>query len=310
MVEILRFPLVAFAFVVQHLRRLPGGRLVARRASLVTTGLLLVAFVAFVAWGLQRAPQRVGLAELASGALSPMQSWIIISGELHEETSRTSDFRYRLADPAVPNATMIVVSSVELPVGPMTVSGTFLGPGERVPAGHRWVGQMRADPVMAQDLPPPWIAMVLAVAGVLVGAAGLVSYPMFFGQTPRSAAPPAMKVQVGIRRGPLATAGQVVPGTLDLQPGAPAGLSGSDADTETLRLHSVLTGAEVGELRHLASSEPALRLRRASEELTLSFASEDERDAAFAALLADAAQWSRDLAPSERVGAGILGRRT
>ena len=302
---IVRPPLLAFGFAVDRVTRLPGLASLARHAAWVGVGLLTLAFLAFVVWGLERAPQRVNLADLAAGALSPMQSWIIISGELQPEPSRISAFRYRLTDPAVANATMTVFSETEFPVGtPLTLSGTYLGPREPVPPGHRWIGQMRADSEQVQEQPPPWIAIALAAAAGLVGAAGRVSYPMFLAHSPRGAAPRAMKARVRIRRGRLTASGEVVPGTLVTQPGAPVTLSVSGAEAQPLRLHSVHTGTDVGELRYVASSEPALRVRLADEELTLTFAVPEERDVAHAALLADAEQLARHLGPRKYLTTG------
>ena len=295
---LVRLPLLAFAFMVDRVTRLPGVAARTRYALWISLGLVTLALAAFVVWGLERAPQRVNLADLAAGALSPMQSWIIVSGELEPEPSRISTFRYRLSDPAVANVTMTVFSETEFPVGVMTtLSGTFLGPREPVPPGHRWIGQMRADSEQVQEQAPPWVAMALAAAAGLVGAAGRVSYPMFLAHSPRSAAPRAMTARVSVRRGRLMPAGPVLSGALVTQPGAPVTLSVSGAEARPLRLHSVHTGIDAGELRYIASAEPALRVRLANEEMTLAFAVPEERDVAHASLLADAAELSRHLAP-------------
>ena len=288
MLAILRFPVVAFGFVVDRLRRLPGARTLGRHASLIAVGLLLAALVAFIVWGIERAPQRISLAELAAGALSPMQSWIIVSGQLSgPEPSHTSDFRYRLTDPAAPNATMIVTSSSELTLGWTTLSGTYVGTREGVPPGFRWIGQMQADRVLAQEQPPPWIALILAAAGLLVGVGGRFSYPTFFSETPDRSAPSAATLAVNVSGG-TASREQLVPGTLRLQPGEPVILRLQGADEQRLRLHSAYTSVEVGELRGLSRSEPAIRVRQPTGDLDITFASRGDRDAAFAALAADA----------------------
>lgn len=302
MTTALRVPLVVFGYLVERLRRLPIAGSVLRHTSVVAAGLIVAAVVALGVWGGTVAPQRVGIADLVVGNLPAMQTWIIVSGDLSAGTPNSSMFRYVLTDPAVQNARMNVLSEVELPVGHTTVSGTYTGGREPVPlsdlvSGYTWIGAIRADPVLAAELGPPWASLGLLAAAVLIVAAGRVSYPMFFGQTPRSDALRAMTAQVGIRRGPNSTAGQVVPGTLVLTPGAPVELRVSGGGTQQLRLHSVRTGVEVCELRHIYSSEPALRVQPATGELTLTFASPDERDAAFAALIADAAEWSPGLMP-------------
>jgi hypothetical protein len=71
----------------------------------------------------------------------------------------------------------------------------------------------------------------------------------------------------------------------------------ADGRAQQLRLHSVHTGADVGELRDLSSSVPAMRLRQSTDELTMSFQSTADRDAAAAALRADAVGWARDVRP-------------
>ena len=299
---ILRTPLVLYGYLVERLRRIPVAGSVLRHTSLIAGGLLVGAAVAFGVWAGTVAPQRVILADLVVGNLSPMQTWIIVSGDLSAGPARTTGYRYVLTDPALPNAIMNVVSDVELQVGRTTVSGRYTGGREPVPlvdlvSGYRWIGLMRADAVLASEAGPPLVSIGLVAAAVLLVIAARVSYPMFFGQRPRSTTPRAVTVQVGIRHGPLSTGGQVFPGALVLEPGAPVELRVSDADSQRLRLHSVRTGVEVGELRYLTNSESALRVQPASGELTLSFASPDERDAAYAALIADAEQWSQALVP-------------
>ena len=282
-----RFPLVAFGFAVERLRRLPGGHTVGEYAPAIAAGLLAASLVAFVAWGAERSPQRITLAQLEAGQLSSMQSWIIISGELSQEPSQTAGFRYVLVDPAAPNASMIVASEFELPVGWTTLSGTYVGTREVAPAGFRWIGYMRAEPVPAHEQPPPWIAILLAVAGLLVGFAGRFTYPTFFDERPRGTAPRTATLRVGIRGATEATAAGIVPGTLRLRPGAWVTLQIQGAAEQPLRLHSAHTSVDVGELRRLLGSDPALRVKQAKGDIDIVFASRDERDVAFAALTAD-----------------------
>ncbi len=283
--SILRLPVVVFAFVVEQLRRIPGARQIERRAPWVVSALLLVALVALSVWMAQRSPQRISMAELVAGDLSRMQSWIIVSGELHAEPASANGYRYTLTDSTVPDAVMTVTSPVELAVGQTTVSGTIVGGAQRARDGFGWVGQLRADSVLAHEPDPPWIAIALAATALFIAVAGRTFYPMFFSQAPPIPEPQTMKLQVGVRRD-WPPSRQVVPGSLVLQPGAPVELR-LPTETQQLRLHSAHSSVEVGELRRLLDSEPALVVRPATGELTISFASPDDRDAAFAALAAD-----------------------
>jgi hypothetical protein len=289
----LRLPLLVFAAIAARLRRLPGGAAVARRASWVAAGLLVLAFLAFVVWGLERAPQRVAMADLAAGALSPMQSWIIVSGDLVAQESRISTYGYLMTDAAVANASMTIFSDVELPLGPATVSGMFLGPREPVPPGHRWIGQMRADAIQVTYRSPPWVAIALGITALTVAAASRVPYPMFFARSPRNAAPRAMEVPVAVRRGQLTQAQVPVQCRLRVDPGASVTLHPADGPAQQLRLHSAHTGYDVGELQYLSSAAPAMQVRQSTDELTITFATSADRDATAAALVADATGWAR-----------------
>jgi hypothetical protein len=266
---------------------------VLRHTSSFAAALIFVAFLAFLVWAGTVVPQRVGLADLVGGNLSTMQSWIIVSGDLDATSSNSSGYRYVLTDPAVPNAVMNVFSPVEQAVGRTTISGTYTGPREPAPVGFRWIGTMHADPVLAAEVGPPWVSLALVTAAALLLVAARVSYPMFFGQKAPTAMPRAIQMQVGVRHGPLTAAGLAAEGSMFVDPGAPVRLRVAGADTQILRLDSIHTGVDVGQLRRLASSEPALRIRRPTDEMTLTFASLDQRDAAYGALLADVAQWSR-----------------
>jgi len=296
-IGILRTPLVVYGYLVERMRRVPIVGSLLRHSSLVIAGLLVAAIAAFMIWAATVAPQRVGMADLVAGKLSTMQSWIVISGDLSGGELRNGNYRYLLLDPAVSNASMNVLSEVQLATGAATISGSFVGTREPVPVGFSWVGTMYADPVFVPEPGPPWVSMILVAGAVLLAGAGSVSYPMFFSQTPTIREPRAMTIPIMLRRGPLATAGAATPGELLLQPGAPIELRTGGSAPQQLRLHSVHTGAEAGELRLLTSAKPALRIRQASDDLTMSFRSPEERDTAIAALLADAQQWHRHPAP-------------
>lgn len=284
---ILRLPLVAFAFVVEQLRRVPGARQIERHVTLVVSVLAVAALLALAVWGAQRSPQRISMGELVAGDLSRMQTWIIVSGELRAEPVSTAGYRYNLTDPTVPDARMIVVSQVEIAIGQTTVSGTLMGGSSRPQEGFGWIGQLRADSVLAHEPDPPWITIGLAAAAVFIGVGVRTSYPMFFRQSPTTKAPEKKTLQVGVRREWRPSPDEVVPGVLALQPGAPVELR-TGAETQQLRLHSAHSSFEVGVLSRLRASQPALVVRPSSGDLVVTFRSFDDRDAAFAALVADA----------------------
>jgi hypothetical protein len=80
-----------------------------------------------------------------------------------------------------------------------------------------------------------------------------------------------------------------VEGTLHLQAGVATGeLRLGELDPVPVRLHSAFTNLDVGVLRGLWSSEPALRVLAAGDKLAIGFRSRQDRDAAFAALFAGA----------------------
>ncbi len=296
---VLRAPLVAYGYVVEQLRHVPIMRSVVRRGTLVAALLVVGAFLAFLLWAATVAPQRVGMADLVAGKLSVMQSWIAISGELSGgEASSAGGYRYVLVDPAVPNAIMNVHSDVQLPLGATTISGAFGGPREPAPVGYRWIGTLHADPVFVPEPGPPWVSIVMLGGAALLVGAGRVSYPMFFSQTPAIQAPRSATIPVRIRRGPLPEAGDATPAEMLVRAGAPVELRLGQGEAQQLRIHSVHTGVEAGELRLLKGSEPALRVRHATDDLTISFLTREERDTVFAALVADAQAWAREPAPT------------
>jgi len=129
----------------------------------------------------------------------------------------------------------------------------------------------------------------LAVLWVI---AGRTPYPVFFGDGSASATaleatgPKSLKVRVRAER--ELSDGQVVEGVLRLNSDGPVELRTPDFGTQQLRLHSARTSLEVGELRSLNAAQPALVVRPSTGELTISFAHTADRDAAVAALVADA----------------------
>ena len=80
-----------------------------------------------------------------------------------------------------------------------------------------------------------------------------------------------------------------VPATLSFtspEPGA-ADLTIQGSRRLPVRLHSAFTRVDVGRLRSLTASEPALRVRSEGDDLVLAFQSARDRDTAFAALGAE-----------------------
>lgn len=284
--SILRLPVVWFAYVVDQLRRVPGVRQVERRAPWLIAGLILAAVVVLGVGMAQRSPQRMTIPDLFAGNLAPMQSWIIVTGDLRAQPVSNNGYRYVMTDPAVPDATLIVQSGVELPVGQTTVSGTLIGGTSKGLAGFAWVGQLQADTVLAKEPGVPWTAIGLAAAALFVLVGGRTFYPMFFRQTPRSLEPDTKTLPVSIRRDWPPSASEVEPGSLVLQRGGPAELR-VRVEIQQLRLHSAHSSIDVGELRGLRDSEPVLVVRPSTGELTISFASADDRDAAYASLVAE-----------------------
>jgi hypothetical protein len=283
-----RIPAVSFAFAVEQLRRIPGYRWVERNGFWIALLLVFAAAFALIGWASQRSPQKISMAELVAGNLAPLQSWIIVSGELREVGSATVGHRYILTDASVPDASMTVFSDVELPVGQTTISGTLIGGVSRAHEGFAWAGQLRADPILAREPDPPWLAISLASLAALIVFGARTTYPMFFRDSALPAHTRPTTVRVGVRSGWPPKSDEVVPGTLSIEARMPVTLHVAERPTQRLRLHSAHSSADVGELRGLSSSVPALVVRPSTGELTFSFASGSDRDAAFAALLADA----------------------
>lgn len=283
----LRTPLVLFAYVVDQLRRLPGSERVGRWMPALTRGLFLGAAGLLLVWASTPTPQRISLSDLAAGNLSPMQSWIIVSGELREEPRFVPEWhRYRLIDPSAPGPSLIVRSTVPMRVGPTTISGFLEGGRDTAYVTTPWVGDLRAETALAKEIPPPWGAAALALAGLLVVAARATSYPMFFREATRPGVATAATISVALRRGRGSPGRLITPATIVLGSGErpDVALVAEGAAPMSLRVHSEFTGAAAGELRALTWSQPAIRLRQAAEDVTLGFASARERDAVYAAL--------------------------
>jgi hypothetical protein len=284
---IVRWPLVAFAWAVERLRRLPGADLGSRLTPLAIGLLLIASLVALVAWGIEPSPQRITLAELAAGQLPRLQSWIIVSGELAELEDRDPDTHlYRLTEPGTENAHLVVRSSVELPVGPATVSGFIEGGRLPVPEGYEWSARLAADRELAHEQPPPWLAAIPLLGVVLILAARRSAYPVFFPESPRRPDLHRTRLRVGLRRESQDAHGPAADATLEMPAyaGEPLMLRFGATDAGPIRLHSAHTGVAVGTLQWLDRGEPALRVRAPAEDLTLTFVSREERDAAHGAL--------------------------
>ncbi|MEO8208469.1 MAG: hypothetical protein ABI598_05490 [Chloroflexota bacterium] len=295
-----RLPIVLFAFAVDRIRRLPGARIAGRSVTLVVRALFLIAGILLIAWMAEKTPQKISIADLEAGKLSPMQSWIILSGELTDgPPTALGWYSYRLTDPDLPGPSMLVRSPVQLSLGKATISG-FVDGGRDTSSGtgFAWVGSMAADATLAHEIPPPWGAATVVLAALLIIAARRTTYPMFFRGRPRHAPPAIGTTPVGVYRTldlpvrPPVRAGIVsdrsgMPAVSLLLPGAPE---------VPMRLHSTLTGISAGEFMDLSVSRPVLRWRQPAEDLLLSFASPSARDAVYAALVADAA--GRGLRPA------------
>jgi hypothetical protein len=284
----LRIPLVVFAYGVDLLRRLPGSDRVRRWMPGLTRALFLAALGFLLVWASTKTPQRISLSDIEAGKLSQMQSWIIVTGDLREERSFVPEWRfYRITDPSAPGPSLIVRSTVPLRVGPTTISGHLDGGQGSVDVIKPWVGSLRADMAIAHEIPPPWGAVALALAGLLLGVARATTYPMFFRDSPRSGSVRAATVSVALRRGARSPRWPITPAKIVLgsveRPDVE--LVAEGAAPVSLRVHSEFTGAAAGELRTLTWSQPAILLRQAAEDVTLGFASTRDRDAVWAALL-------------------------
>ena len=244
--------------------------------------------MSFGTWAAEKSPQRISMAELTIGALAPMQTWIIVSGDLQASPSAVPGYTYILTDPAAPRARLYVSSDVELSVCATTVSGKLIGGDARAQDDFGWIGQLQADPVLAHEQDPPWLAIFLVGLAVLVGLLVRTSYPVFFADKPKPVAIAAVKLHVVVRQGWSANATST-PGRLEIDPGQLVQLHLSDGEVRDLRLHSARSSIEVGRFQRLSDAEPVLLLVAAGGDLTLRFTSTENRDRAYAALAASAA---------------------
>ena len=286
MARVVRTPLVAFAFLVDRMRRLPGAGFVHEHQFFVVGGLLFAAAIILVAWAAERSPQRVSMADLTAGTLAPLQTWIIVTGDMRADSESATGYRYIMSDPGVPDATLAVTSDTQLAIGHVTVSGTLVGGGAAQHEGFAWTGHLLADPLLAHEPDPPWLAIGMAALAGFVAAAGRTSYPMFFKETPTELAAGAGSLRVRARRG-WPPEQDVVDATLRMRPGEPLEVALDGEGPRTIRLHSALSSVDAGELRTLSNLEPALVVRPPTGELTFSFASDAERDSVYAALVED-----------------------
>jgi hypothetical protein len=285
--EVGRAIIVLLAFALEPLRRLTRSHRWAGLERWVAPALLLAAAFLIVRWGAEPSPQRMSLADLAAGKLSPTQTWIVLSGELSEAPADALGGRvYNLTDRSAPQASLLVRSDRPRDLGPTTISGQLTG-WQLQPDGVSWWGQLQADDRLALDSPPPWAALALALAGVLVLVARRTTYPVYFSDKPADRPGRTGAVPVTVRslagRQLEASPRAVLEHESD---GAPAVLAVEGMEPIPLAFHSPTTGIDVGELRELGRSVPVLRLRPLAMDATIAFASRDDRDGAFAALTA------------------------
>jgi len=277
---------VAFAYFVEKLRGVPGARWVERHAGLVAGVLLFAALVVFVVGAAQRSPQRVSMADLRAGALSPLQRWIIVEGDLESQGRPARDYLYKLTDANVPETQLTVFSDRELPVGHVTLSGNLIGGTSKATPGFAWAGQLRVDPELAREPDVPWLAIALAFFGIFVLVAARTRYPLFFADRSPEVGGRALTADVGVRPDDLPATAADLPGTLAVQPGSSVHLTIDGKEAPPLRLHSAQSSIEAGELRRMSSSEPAMALHLATGDVILTFPDDEGRDAAFGAIAA------------------------
>lgn len=281
----MRYPQIAFAFLIDQLRRIPGMLQIERRTFWIGLVLVFAAAIAFTVWGTQRTPQRIGMPGLVAGELSHLQTWIIVSGDIREEGATSAGHQYAMTDPAVPDAKLIITSDSPLPLGETTVSGTLIGGTGGAHEGFAWLGQLRADPVVAREPDPPWIAITLLGVVMFMGLGARTTYPVFIAQdVPLIPDPRPVVLHVGVvPEGPRSSP-EVITGELAVKPGEPAELRIAGREPQVLRLHSAHSSVAIGVLRRLSRSDPAVVVRPATGDLTLTFASVDDRDAAYAVI--------------------------
>jgi hypothetical protein len=120
-----------------------------------------------------------------------------------------------------------------------------------------------------------------------VGLGSRTTYPTFVREAAGPGAAGSASVRVGVRREWPPLTSEQVAGSLEIAPDVPVVLNVPGRAPQMLRLHSARSSAEVGDLRRIGETVPAL-LVRSSGEVTLTFASDHDRDTALAALVADA----------------------
>jgi hypothetical protein len=286
MTAIVRAPVLAVAWIVERLRRLPGAQSVTPLLPWTVRLLVAGAILLGLLWMAEASPQRITLRQLAAGELSHMQSWVIVDGELKEEPGSTpAAYRYRLTDPATPNTRLDVRSEVPWPLGRTTVSGRVVGGRDGVPEGYEWSAILRADPQLANELPPPWAAFAMAALALAILAARRTTYPMFVTEQPSDVPPSRHAVRVVAHGDRGASQRPDRAGILDLDTHtALAELRIMGERPVDVRLHSAFTSIDVGVRHGLGWSEPGLRVRAADDDLILGFENRRERDGAFATL--------------------------
>jgi hypothetical protein len=280
-----RAVIVLLSFLLEPIRRLaspPGG---GRWQGWIAPALLLAAAVLFLRWGAEPSPERISLADLAAGKLSQTQTWIVVSGNLTEAPADAlSDHVYNLADPLVPQAHMLVRSDRSWPLGAATISGQLNG-GQLQPDGVTWLGQMQADDKFTPEAPPPFAAMALGLAGILVLVARRATYPVYFSERPARTEERLGPLPVTVTSLSDRSIDVSLPATLESGAGgAPARLSIAGMDPFPLVFHSSTTGIDVGGLYAVERSVPVLRVRTPAVNATVAFASRADRDGAFVAL--------------------------
>jgi hypothetical protein len=155
--------------------------------------------------------------------------------------------------------------------------------------GYHWSAGLDADAQLANEQPPPVAAFLLAAVGLLIVIARRTTYPMFLREVPGPAVPGPARLPVVAHGITGASGGRDVEGILELDARvARAELQLLGLGSLPVRLHSAFTTLDVGVLRWLESSEPALRVLVSGDVLAIGFATRRERDAAFATLFAGA----------------------
>jgi hypothetical protein len=277
--------IVLLSFFLEPIRRLTSSPDGARWQRWIAPALLVAAAVFFVRWGAEPSPERISLADLAAGKLSQTQTWIVVSGDLSDAPpDAMSPHAYNLTDPSAPQARMLVRSDRPWPLGAATISGQLNG-GQLQPDGVSWLGQMQADDTFVPEAPPPFAAMALGLAAILVFAARRTSYPVYFSEQPTGTAEKLGSAPVRVNRlagRPVHTKAEA---TLKLGAnGAPASLAVAGMDPFPLVFHSPTTGIDIGGLYAVGRSIPVLRVRTPAINATIAFASRADRDGAFIAL--------------------------